>query len=65
MEDRKVKVIQASDTRCTHPPEVANLSLFDVLFVNATCGKEAPGAVVWEMTKLVGTAGPRAAGDHI
>uniref|UniRef100_A0A663LLD3 Polycystin 1, transient receptor potential channel interacting n=1 Tax=Athene cunicularia TaxID=194338 RepID=A0A663LLD3_ATHCN len=31
VEDRKVKVIQASDTRCTHPPEVANLSLFDDL----------------------------------
>uniref|UniRef100_A0A663F4F5 Polycystin 1, transient receptor potential channel interacting n=1 Tax=Aquila chrysaetos chrysaetos TaxID=223781 RepID=A0A663F4F5_AQUCH len=39
VEDRKVKVIQASDTRCTHPPEVANLSLFDVSFVNATCAQ--------------------------
>ncbi|KFW80121.1 Polycystin-1, partial [Phalacrocorax carbo] len=38
VEDRKVKVIQASDTRCAHPAEVANLSLFDVSFVNATCG---------------------------
>ncbi|XP_069726043.1 polycystin-1 isoform X2 [Phaenicophaeus curvirostris] len=40
VEDRKVKVIQASETRCAHPPEVANLSLFDVSFVNATCGAQ-------------------------
>lgn len=60
-----MKVIQASDTRCTHPPEVANLSLFDVLFVNATCGKEMLRAVVGEMTKGVEMMGPRAAGDHI
>ena len=65
MEDRKVEVIQASDTRCAHPPEVANLSLFDVSFVNATCGKETLRAVVGEMTKPVETMGPRATGDHI
>lgn len=35
-----MRVLEASDTRCDHPPEVANLSLFDVLFPNATCGKE-------------------------
>uniref|UniRef100_A0A674H2L1 Polycystin 1, transient receptor potential channel interacting n=1 Tax=Taeniopygia guttata TaxID=59729 RepID=A0A674H2L1_TAEGU len=40
VEERKVRVLEASDTRCAHPPEVANLSLFDVLFLNATCGKE-------------------------
>ncbi|KAM6379160.1 polycystin-1 isoform 1-T1 [Pluvialis apricaria] len=40
VEDRKVRVIQASDTRCAHPPEVANLSLFDVLFINDTCGAQ-------------------------
>ncbi|KFV76346.1 Polycystin-1, partial [Struthio camelus australis] len=40
VEDRKVKVIQASDTRCAHPPEVANLSLFNVSFVGATCGAQ-------------------------
>lgn len=43
MEDRKVRVLEASDTRCAHPPEVANLSLFDVLVLNATCGKEGLG----------------------
>uniref|UniRef100_A0A8D0FRZ2 Polycystin 1, transient receptor potential channel interacting n=1 Tax=Strix occidentalis caurina TaxID=311401 RepID=A0A8D0FRZ2_STROC len=41
VEDRKVKVIQASDTRCAHPPEVANLSLFDVSFDLLFC---PPGA---------------------
>ncbi|NWZ45627.1 PKD1 protein, partial [Brachypodius atriceps] len=40
VEDRKVRVLEASDTRCAHPPEVANLSLFDVLFPNATCGAQ-------------------------
>ncbi|XP_058705740.1 polycystin-1 isoform X2 [Poecile atricapillus] len=40
VEDRKVRVLEASDTRCAHPPEVANLSLFDVLFLNATCGAQ-------------------------
>ncbi|NXQ36582.1 PKD1 protein, partial [Alaudala cheleensis] len=38
VEDRQVRVLEASDTRCAHPPEVANLSLFDVPFLNATCG---------------------------
>ncbi|NXM65438.1 PKD1 protein, partial [Serilophus lunatus] len=38
VEDRKVRVLEASDTRCAHPPEVANLSLFEVPFPNATCG---------------------------
>lgn len=65
MEDRNVKVIQAADTRCAHPPEVANLSLFDVSFVNATCGKETLWAVVGEVTKPVEMMGPRGAGDHI
>ncbi|NXE94079.1 PKD1 protein, partial [Menura novaehollandiae] len=40
VEDRKVKVLEASDTRCAHPPEVANLSLFEVPFLNATCGAQ-------------------------
>ncbi|NXC91244.1 PKD1 protein, partial [Cercotrichas coryphoeus] len=40
VEDRKVRVLEASDTRCAHPPEVANLSLFDVLFLNGTCGAQ-------------------------
>ncbi|XP_072791846.1 polycystin-1 isoform X2 [Taeniopygia guttata] len=40
VEERKVRVLEASDTRCAHPPEVANLSLFDVLFLNATCGAQ-------------------------
>ncbi|XP_067162069.1 polycystin-1 [Apteryx mantelli] len=40
VEDRKVEVIQASDTRCAHPPEVANLSLFNVSFISATCGAQ-------------------------
>uniref|UniRef100_A0A8C5UCL9 Polycystin 1, transient receptor potential channel interacting n=1 Tax=Malurus cyaneus samueli TaxID=2593467 RepID=A0A8C5UCL9_9PASS len=40
VEDRKVRVLEASDTRCAHPPEVANLSLFEVPFFNATCGEE-------------------------
>ncbi|NWY45589.1 PKD1 protein, partial [Sylvia atricapilla] len=40
VEDRKVRVLEAADTRCAHPPEVANLSLFDVLFLNATCGAQ-------------------------
>ncbi|NWW74591.1 PKD1 protein, partial [Climacteris rufus] len=40
VEDRKVRVLEASDTRCAHPPEVANLSLFDVLVPNATCGAQ-------------------------
>ncbi|XP_062359286.1 polycystin-1 [Cinclus cinclus] len=40
VEDRKVRVLEASDTRCAHPPEVANLSLFDILFLNATCGAQ-------------------------
>ncbi|NXO99155.1 PKD1 protein, partial [Certhia brachydactyla] len=40
VEDRKVRVLEASDTRCAHPPEVANLSLFEVLFLNATCGAQ-------------------------
>ncbi|KAM7038825.1 polycystin-1 [Acridotheres tristis] len=40
VEDRKVRVLEASDTRCAHPPEVANLSLFDVLSLNATCGAQ-------------------------
>ncbi|XP_071427694.1 polycystin-1 isoform X2 [Pithys albifrons albifrons] len=40
VEDRKVRVLEALDTRCAHPPEVANLSLFDVPFPNATCGAQ-------------------------
>ncbi|NXL82188.1 PKD1 protein, partial [Leptocoma aspasia] len=40
VEDRKVRVLEASDTRCAHPPEVANLSLFEVLVLNATCGAQ-------------------------
>ncbi|NWU09198.1 PKD1 protein, partial [Cephalopterus ornatus] len=40
VEDRKVRVLEASDTRCADPPEVANLSLFDVPFPNATCGAQ-------------------------
>ncbi|NWU79791.1 PKD1 protein, partial [Onychorhynchus coronatus] len=40
VEDREVRVVEASDTRCAHPPEVANLSLFDVPFPNATCGAQ-------------------------
>ncbi|NXB54216.1 PKD1 protein, partial [Leucopsar rothschildi] len=40
VEDRKVRVLEVSDTRCAHPPEVANLSLFDVLSLNATCGAQ-------------------------
>ncbi|XP_064246149.1 polycystin-1 isoform X2 [Passer domesticus] len=40
VQDRKVRVLEASDTRCAHPPEVANLSLFDVLFLNSTCGAQ-------------------------
>ncbi|XP_064529477.1 polycystin-1 isoform X2 [Pseudopipra pipra] len=40
VEDRKVRVLEASDTRCAHPPEVANLSLFDIPFPNATCGAQ-------------------------
>ncbi|NXQ38393.1 PKD1 protein, partial [Catharus fuscescens] len=40
VEDRRVRVLEASDTRCAHPPEVANLSLFDVLLPNATCGAQ-------------------------
>ncbi|XP_041257327.1 polycystin-1 isoform X1 [Onychostruthus taczanowskii] len=40
VEDRNVRVLEASDTRCAHPPEVANLSLFDVLFLNTTCGAQ-------------------------
>ncbi|NWR05966.1 PKD1 protein, partial [Paradoxornis webbianus] len=40
VEDRNVRVLEAEDTRCAHPPEVANLSLFDVLFLNATCGAQ-------------------------
>uniref|UniRef100_A0A8B9FZT2 Polycystin 1, transient receptor potential channel interacting n=1 Tax=Amazona collaria TaxID=241587 RepID=A0A8B9FZT2_9PSIT len=40
VEERKVKVLQASDTRCAHPPVVANLSLFHVSFLNATCGAQ-------------------------
>uniref|UniRef100_A0A8C3QIS3 Polycystin 1, transient receptor potential channel interacting n=1 Tax=Cyanoderma ruficeps TaxID=181631 RepID=A0A8C3QIS3_9PASS len=40
VEDRNVRVLEASDTRCAHPPEVANLSLFDVPFLNATCGAQ-------------------------
>ncbi|KAF2984156.1 hypothetical protein EK904_007645 [Melospiza melodia maxima] len=43
VEDRRVRVLEASDTRCAHPPEVANLSLFDVLLLNASCGKEGLG----------------------
>lgn len=45
-----MRVLEASDTRCAHPPEVANLSLFDVLSFNATCGKERLGVEVaeWE-----------------
>ncbi|NWR90348.1 PKD1 protein, partial [Furnarius figulus] len=40
VEDRRVRVLEASDTRCAHPPEVANLSLFEVPFPNATCGAQ-------------------------
>ncbi|NXF72193.1 PKD1 protein, partial [Sclerurus mexicanus] len=40
VEDRGVRVLEASDTRCAHPPEVANLSLFEVPFPNATCGAQ-------------------------
>uniref|UniRef100_A0A8D2QA56 Polycystin 1, transient receptor potential channel interacting n=1 Tax=Zonotrichia albicollis TaxID=44394 RepID=A0A8D2QA56_ZONAL len=40
VEDRRVRVLEASDTRCAHPPEVANLSLFDVLVLNASCGAQ-------------------------
>ncbi|NWX91633.1 PKD1 protein, partial [Nothoprocta pentlandii] len=40
VEDRRVKVLQASDTRCAHPTEVANLSLFNVSFVGAACGAQ-------------------------
>ncbi|NXF01300.1 PKD1 protein, partial [Smithornis capensis] len=40
VEDRKVRVLEASDTRCAHPPELANLSLFEVPFPNATCGAQ-------------------------
>uniref|UniRef100_A0A669QU75 Polycystin 1, transient receptor potential channel interacting n=1 Tax=Phasianus colchicus TaxID=9054 RepID=A0A669QU75_PHACC len=40
VEDRKVTIIQASDTRCANPPEVANLSLFSVSFINASCGAQ-------------------------
>lgn len=63
VEDRKVTVLQASDTRCAQPPAVANLSLFNVSFVNITCGKEARRAVVGEVIKPVETVGPRGAGD--
>ncbi|NXC32026.1 PKD1 protein, partial [Campylorhamphus procurvoides] len=40
VEERGVRVLEASDTRCAHPPEVANLSLFEVPFPNATCGAQ-------------------------
>lgn len=60
-----MKVIQASDTRCARPPEVANLSLFNVLIVNATCGKETLRAVMGEVTKPVEMMGPGGAGDHV
>ncbi|NXU35698.1 PKD1 protein, partial [Drymodes brunneopygia] len=40
VEERKVRVLEVSDTRCAHPPEVANLSLFEVPFLNATCGAQ-------------------------
>ncbi|NXA38308.1 PKD1 protein, partial [Eudromia elegans] len=40
VEDRGVKVLQASDTRCAQPPEVANLSVFNVSFVSAACGAQ-------------------------
>ncbi|XP_019368289.1 PREDICTED: LOW QUALITY PROTEIN: polycystin-1 [Gavialis gangeticus] len=39
-EERKVKVIQAAETKCAHPPEVANLSLFNISFTNVTCDAE-------------------------
>uniref|UniRef100_A0A8C2TGT6 Polycystin 1, transient receptor potential channel interacting n=1 Tax=Coturnix japonica TaxID=93934 RepID=A0A8C2TGT6_COTJA len=39
VEDRKVTILQASDTRCAHPPGLANLSLFSVSFINATCAQ--------------------------
>ncbi|NWU96861.1 PKD1 protein, partial [Upupa epops] len=38
LEERSVRVVDAWDTRCAHPPEVANLSLFDVSFANSSCG---------------------------
>ncbi|XP_071616991.1 polycystin-1 isoform X1 [Heliangelus exortis] len=38
VEDSKVRVVEASDTRCARPPELANLSLFNVTFLNASCG---------------------------
>ncbi|NXN97253.1 PKD1 protein, partial [Rhinopomastus cyanomelas] len=40
VEERRVRVADASDTRCAHPPEVANRSLFDVPFANSSCGAQ-------------------------
>ncbi|XP_059572446.1 polycystin-1 isoform X2 [Alligator mississippiensis] len=45
-EERKVKVIQAAETKCAHPPEVANLSLFNISFTNVTCDAEYLACVI-------------------
>lgn len=60
MENRKVRVVEAPDTRCAHPPQVANRSLFNVSFLSATCGKGTLWAVLGEMTKPVQRMGPKA-----
>ncbi|NXH14483.1 PKD1 protein, partial [Bucco capensis] len=40
LEERGVEVVEASDTRCALPLHLANLSLFDLSFSNATCGAQ-------------------------
>ncbi|XP_054247311.1 polycystin-1 [Indicator indicator] len=49
--DRGVKVMQVPETRCVQPPELANLSLFNISFINATCGAQYITCVVSNHTE--------------
>ncbi|KAH0631741.1 hypothetical protein JD844_019498 [Phrynosoma platyrhinos] len=45
LEERNVKVAHASATKCAQPPEVANLPLFNVSFIDITCGADYIGCL--------------------
>ncbi|XP_053221798.1 polycystin-1 isoform X2 [Podarcis raffonei] len=40
VEERRVKIVRRSETRCAQPPEVANVPLFNVSFSDVTCGAD-------------------------
>ncbi|XP_042293955.1 polycystin-1 [Sceloporus undulatus] len=52
-EERSVKVVHPSATKCAQPPEVANLPLFNVSFIDITCGADYIGCLTDNHTGLV------------